>query len=233
MSGQPAIRARGLVRRYGALRVLRGLDLEIPRGACAAMFGPNGAGKSTLLNVLCGMLRPHDGSVEVLGQALPAGPDLRARLGIVGHDAMVYGDLSARENLEYYRRLYRLEDAERPAAMLARVRLEHAADRPVRTFSRGMLQRLSLARALQHEPELLLLDEPFTGLDPAGSDVLVELLAELRARKVTVVLTTHDFERALAAADHAVVLSGGRVVWQRDGTVPAAAEMQRIYHEVA
>ncbi|MFQ5478461.1 MAG: heme ABC exporter ATP-binding protein CcmA [Candidatus Binatia bacterium] len=211
-----AIIARGLTRRFGKLRVLRGLDLEVERGRSLAILGSNGAGKTTLLRILAGLLRKDGGSYEVLGDKVPASPAHRRRVGMMGHETWLYGDLTAIENLEYYRRLYRVPDLGRPAELLERVGLRSAAGRSVRGFSRGMSQRLALARALLHEPELLYLDEPFTGLDRQGARILSAVLEEQRAAGTTVVLVTHDFERAAAVADEAVILGGGKVAWHSD-----------------
>ena len=152
---------------------------------------------------------------------------------MLGHDSFVYGDLTGAENLRYYARLYAVRDPHRVEMLLADLGLRDAADRPARTYSRGMLQRLSLARAILHDPELLLLDEPFTGLDPTGSTLLQDVLVRLRARGVTVILTTHDFDRGLGAADAAVMLHRGRVAWRADGNLPSVGAMQEIFDRVA
>jgi heme exporter protein A len=223
-----AIAARGVERRFGPVRALRGVDLDVARGETLAIFGSNGAGKTTLLRVLAGLLRASAGDVRVLGQPVPGDAPLRRRLGVLAHEPFVYSDLSAAENLFYYARLYGIRSRERVDALLAEVGLRDAAARPARTYSRGMLQRLSLARAVLHEPDLLLLDEPFSGLDATGAEVLGSVLARLRARGATVVLTTHDFDRGLAAATAAVVLHRGRVAWRADGTLPDADAMREV-----
>lgn len=224
-----AIVARDIERRFGHFRVLRGLSLTLARGEVLALFGPNGAGKTTFLRLLAGLTSANRGSVQVLGTTLPGNGALRRRIGVVAHDAFVYGDLTARENLEYYARLYGVADDGRCRRMLEQVGLRSAADRVVRAFSRGMLQRLALARALLHEPELLLLDEPFTGLDPQGVERLIALLIAEKARGTTMIVTTHDFDRGLAVADRAAVLVGGRIAWKSDGRLPDEQEMSRIY----
>jgi len=228
-----AIWVHRLERRFGAVRALRGVELEIPRGRTVALFGSNGAGKTTLLRVLAGLLRPSSGEARILGSPLPGDSSLRRRIGVLGHDSFVYGDLTGAENLTYYARLYEVRDRTRVDALLGELGLRDAADRPARTYSRGMLQRLSLARAIIHEPELLLLDEPFTGLDPTGSNLLQDFLARLRSRGVTVFMTTHDFDRGLAAADIAVMLHRGRVAWRSDDILPKTAAMQDIFERIA
>jgi heme exporter protein A len=228
LSGRDAaVSARGLERRFGAVRALRGVDLEVGSGETLAVFGSNGAGKTTLLRVLAGLLRTHAGEVRLFGRALPGDASLRRRIGVVAHETFIYGDLTGTENLSYYARLYGV-DARRGAELLSDVGLHEAAHRPARTYSRGMLQRLSLARAILHEPELLLLDEPFTGLDAVGADVLAGVFARVRAAGATVVLTTHDFERGIEAATRAVVLHRGRIAWSADGSLPEAATMREI-----
>ncbi len=200
-------------------------------GETVALFGSNGAGKTTLLRILAGLTRPNEGTVHIFGHKLPGDSDLRRKIGMVAHDSFVYGDLTASENLNYYARLYDIPRRERAAELLEAVALGGSTERPVRTFSRGMLQRLSLARAVLHEPRLLLLDEPFTGLDPAGAAVLATMLADLQSGGVAALLITHDFERGLQAADRAVLLHRGRVAWQSGATLPSAAEMNEIYSE--
>jgi heme exporter protein A len=228
-SSGPAVLAEGVERRYGNFRVLRSLELLVERSSVLALFGPNGAGKTTLLRLLAGLASPHRGRAQVFGTPLPGNAALRRRIGVVAHEAYVYGDLTARENLEYYARLYSVDDDARVSGIIEQVGLERAADRAARAFSRGMLQRLSLARALLHRPDLLLLDEPFTGLDPQGVERLIELLATEKARGTTMIITTHDFAHGLAVADRAAVLAGGRIAWESDERLPDAREMSEVY----
>jgi heme exporter protein A len=222
---------KGAVRRYGGLPVLRGVDLDVERGESVALFGPNGAGKTTLLRTLAGLLRADSGSVSVLGRALPADAALRRRIGYLGHESFLYRDLDARENLAYYARLFGVP-ASRIDVLLGEVGLAAVSARRVSAYSRGMLQRLALARAVLHEPELLLLDEPLTGLDPEGVELFARLLGVLRGRGVTVLMATHDIERALAVATRAVVLGRGRIVWDSGaGPLPDAARMAIQYSD--
>lgn len=231
-SAPAAVHIRGLQRRFGSIPVLRRLDLDIAAGDCVALFGPNGAGKSTLLRTLAGLVRADSGTVEVLGTALPGDAALRRRIGFLGHDAYLYRDLDAAENLAFYARLFGVRDAGRCRELLAEVGLERVASRRVGTFSRGMLQRLGLARALLHQPDLLLLDEPLTGLDPEGAEVLARVLSGLKTRGVTVLMATHDIARALESATRAVVLARGRVAWDSAGAPPPdAATMTAHYNQ--
>jgi heme exporter protein A len=225
-----AVRAEALRRSFGGVSVLSGVDLALDAGEALVLLGPNGAGKTTLLRVLALLLRPGGGRLAVFGEdALAAPPALRRRIGFVGHETLCYPDLTAAENLAFYARLFDVPDApERIAELIAWAGLETAARRPVRVYSRGMGQRLALARALLHRPDLLLLDEPFAGLDPHGVAALQERLAGLRAAGHAIVLTTHDLERAAPIATRLAILHRGRIAWEgaghgADGVVVAEA----------
>jgi heme exporter protein A len=203
---------------YAGRRALHDVSTTFAAGQVSAVLGPNGAGKTTLLGILSTLVPPSKGQVSWQTSwghvSLSRSSEARSRIGYVGHDPGLYGDLTARENLTLFAQLYGLpRPAARADAMLARVGLGDAArDAPARTFSRGMSQRLALARALLHEPELLLFDEPSAALDPAGAAWLqTELGAERDAGRV-VVLVTHDLDAAAAVAEHVVVLRRGRVV---------------------
>jgi len=205
-----AIEARGLEKRFGPVSALAGLDLSVPGGASLAVVGPNGAGKTTLLRLVAGLARPTAGTLQVG----PPERDRRARragVGYLGHATLLYPALTARENLVFAGRLQGLADPEaRAEAGLGEHALEAFADRPVGEFSRGMAQRVAIARALVHEPPLLLLDEPFTGLDPDAAEALAARLARLHdVGGRTVVLVTHDLARAAAFAERVVVLRRG------------------------
>lgn len=217
MAAPEAIRGLGLVKRYGGTTALAGVDVAAAGGECLALFGHNGAGKTTLLKILAGLARPSGGRVE-MGDGTRAGtPRARRRLGFLSHDTLLYDELTGRENLLFYARLYALTDVRRLAGVaLAWAGLEAHADLPVGSYSRGMQQRLALARATLHDPEVLLLDEPFTGLDPGAARVLTRSLAELRAAGKTVILTTHDIEAGYRLADRVVVLRRGRVVCEEE-----------------
>jgi heme exporter protein A len=192
------IRARGLERRYGSKRVLRGLDLDVERSGFVLVTGPNGSGKTTLLRLVAGLAAPTGGTLTVDAE--------RAELGYLGHEALVYRELTALENLRLYARLYRVpESAERIGMLLERFGLWGARTDRVGTYSRGMLQRLALCRTLLHEPSLLLLDEPFSGLDVEGAELLERELSERRER-ATFLVATHDPSRLRRFATGAVAL---------------------------
>ncbi len=207
------IDARGVARSFGGRRAVDGVDLCVRPGERVAVVGPNGAGKTTLLRILATLLRPEAGSLTIAGAAIPKQSQAaREHIGYLGHDPMVYLDLSAQQNLELFCDLYGVDDARaRIAAVLGRVGLVARTHDPVRTFSRGMAQRLGIARLTLHAPRVLLLDEPYTGLDTQGTRILDELLGELGDREA-VVLVTHELDRALALAGQAVVMRTGRVV---------------------
>ena len=206
-----AISARGLEKRFGRSAALRGIDLEVPSGSCLAVLGPNGAGKSTLLRLGAGLARPTAGTLQVAGLA-PTSRRARARIGYVGHATLLYPMLTAFENLLFAGRLYGVEE---PAAR-AHVLLEEegqaaVATRSVGELSSGMAQRLSIARSLVPDPSLLLLDEPFSGLDPGSADRLARRIINLRDERHTLLLVSHDLGRAAEVANAALVLAGGRV----------------------
>ncbi len=213
-SAQPVIQVRRLVKRFGPKTVLRGLDLEVRAGEFLALLGPNGAGKTTLLRILASLSRPTAGEVRIGGYRLPhQAAAVRRRLGVVSHQPLLYGDLSAEENLRFYARLYGLgNSAERIEQVLDLVGLGARRRDLVRTYSRGMQQRLAIARALLHDPEVLLLDEPYTGLDQDASAMLDSVLRQVAAQGRTVVMTSHDLSRAAALATRFAVLSRGRIV---------------------
>jgi heme exporter protein A len=209
-SGPAVIEARGLAKRFGAWAALHPLDLDVARGETLALLGPNGAGKTTLLRLLAGLARPSRGTVRVG----PAGDDRRARrrrVGLVGHSTFLYPALTARENMVLAGRLFGLEaPEERAASLLERLELRAAADRPVGDFSRGMAQRASIGRALMHDPDVLLLDEPFTGLDVRAATIVEELIDALREAAHTLVLSGHDLRRVCRLATSALLLDRGR-----------------------
>ena len=204
------IELEGLERRYGERVALAGVSVRVGEGETLSVLGSNGAGKTTLLRVLATLLRPHAGTVRVLGAELPAEAwKVRGRVGLLGHEPLLYLDLSARENLRYHARLHSAGRG-RVEEVLAAVGMERRGDEPVRELSRGMVQRVAAARSVLHDPPLLLLDEPRAGLDPAAAELLEPLIGRASGR--TRVLVTHDVERGRAEADHLLALKGGRAV---------------------
>ncbi len=223
--------ARGVVRSFGGRRAVDGVDLCVRPGERVAVVGPNGAGKTTLLRILATLLRPEAGTLTIAGAAIPKQSQAaREHIGYLGHDPMVYLDLTAQQNLELFCDLYGVPDApERIAAALSRVGLVARTHDPVRTFSRGMAQRLGIARLTLHAPRLLLLDEPYTGLDTQGTRILDELLGGLGGREAIVVVT-HELDRALELAGEVVVMRRGRVA-ARVGTAGVGLDRFRTDYQ--
>ena len=207
------ITVKKLVKRFGLKTVLRGLDFNVQPGEFVALLGPNGAGKTTFLRILASLSRPSLGEVSIAGYKLPQeAAKVRARLGVVSHLPLLYGDLSAEENLRFYGRMYNITNQEtRITEVLALVGLEARRRDLVRTFSRGMQQRLAIGRAVLHDPEVVLFDEPYTGLDQDASSMLDDVLKTVAAEGRTVVMTSHDLTRAEDLATRFDILSRGVV----------------------
>lgn len=208
------INVRKLVKRFGLKTVLRGLDFQVEQGEFVALLGPNGAGKTTFLRILASLSRPTMGEVRIAGYRLPnQAAAVRSRLGVVSHLPLLYGDLTAQENLRFYARMYGVPQMDaRITEGLELVGLKHRRRDLVRTFSRGMQQRLAIGRAVLHDPEVMLFDEPHTGLDQDASAMLDNVLREVAARGRTVVMTSHDLARAADLASRFDILSRGVIV---------------------
>ncbi len=208
-----AIKAEGLTKVFGGRRAVDDVTFAVPPGAFLSIFGPNGAGKTTLLRLLATLGRPTSGQAWLMGIDVKEEPDqAREHLGLISHNSMLYPDLTAEENLMIYARLYGVEDPRsRVLDLLDAVELKHRRLDVVRTFSRGMTQRLSIARALIHDPEVVFLDEPYSGLDPHAVEIFDDLIASTRAGR-TFVMVSHDLQKGFAMCTHALVLSKGRVV---------------------
>ena len=228
MAAPPAaIELDGLTRRYGERVALDAVTLAVPAGATLVVFGPNGAGKSTLLRVLATLLRPHAGAVRILGRELPAeGWAVRGRIGLLTHEPLVYRDLSGRENLRFHARLHGVGFG-RVEALLEQVGLHRRADDRVHTYSRGMVQRLAVCRAVLHDPEVLLLDEPRANLDPAAREIVEPLIGAESGR--TRVVTSHDPAGGLAEADLALGLRGGRAALVGPAAAIEPAQIGALY----
>lgn len=208
-----AVQVEDLSFSFGTTPVLRGLSLLVERGSMLTIFGPNGAGKTTFLKVLAGLLRPTRGSVCVEGVDAVKNPGaLRRLIGLISHQTYLYPQLSGRENLEFYGRMYGVTDPRREARlMLEQLGLAPIMDREVATYSRGTQQRFSIARALLHRPRVLLLDEPFTGLDQQARESLASLLSTVRDGERTVVMATHDIDEGLGLSDRVAILVRGKL----------------------
>jgi len=222
-----ALELRGVTRRYGERTALADVTLTLEPGRTLAVLGPNGAGKSTLLRLLATLLRPHAGELRVLGHALPDEAwRVRGRIGLLGHEPLLYRELTARENLEFHGALHGV-GRERAEELLAAVRMERRADEPVRTLSRGMVQRVAVCRALLHDPELLLLDEPRANLDPTAGELVEPLVGRGSGRSRVIV--SHDPGGALAEADVVLGLVRGRAALLAPASELDAAALAELY----
>ncbi len=223
------VRAVELEKWYDDRPILRDINLDIAPGGFLALLGANGAGKSTLLKILATLLPPSKGELKLFDQPANSNPiAIRGRIGVISHQPILYRDLTVLENLEFFGKLYGVAHAtERALELLEAVRLRHRALEPVRNLSRGMSQRVSIARALMHNPPLLLADEPFAGLDAPSTDDLEKLLTQLHEDGRTIILSNHDLAQSLRLARHAIVLRQGRVVIDRPTSRLTAAEVLR------
>ncbi|MBI4336846.1 MAG: heme ABC exporter ATP-binding protein CcmA [Chloroflexi bacterium] len=230
-SASPALEVRGLVKSYGAHLALKGIDLVLPWGQALAMFGPNGSGKTTLIKVLATLARPTEGQVRIAGLDQRRHAALARRLiGVVGHNTFLYDDLTARENLRFYARMFGVtKPDERIAGLGEALGLALHLDRRVRTLSHGLQKRVGIARALLHDPSLLLLDEPETGLDPEAAALLESLLRRHLERGGSLVFTTHSVERGLAIASRVAVLREGRIAYTEERASLDVQAFQELY----
>ena len=225
----PAIAASNLEKRFGRAVALRGIDFTIPDGTSLALVGPNGAGKSTLLRLIAGLARPTAGTLQIGGDDSHRRAT-RGRIGYIGHATLLYPALTARENLIFAGRCHGLPDpADRADELLADEGLARVADRAAGGFSRGMAQRLAIARGLVHDPRVILLDEPFTGLDRNAAERFARRIEGMRRDGRTLVLVSHDVRFAAQVADAAIVLSDGRIAHAIFDAPPDAAELERAY----
>jgi heme exporter protein A len=223
----PAVALRDLGRAYGDRIALTGVSVELARGATLAVFGANGAGKTTLLRVLATLLRPHAGEAVVLGRQLPRdGWAVRGRIGLVAHEPLLYRDLTPRENLRFHARLHGVARA-RVETLLDAVGMAGRADEPLRSLSRGMAQRVAICRAVLHEPELLLLDEPLANLDPGAAGAVQPLIG--RASAAARVLISHEVEQGLSEADVVLGLRVGRPEIAAPASAVGAEDVRELY----
>ncbi len=231
MQDSPLIRAEGLSKIFGRRKVLQDINFELEKGEFLTIIGPNGAGKTTLIKILATLVLPSSGSVSIDGFDLRKDSvSIRERMGLISHNPLLYGDLTAYENLLFYGRMFGIKDLEaRISQLLEKVELGHRKFDVVRTFSRGMQQRLSIARVLLHNPSILLLDEPHSGLDPHATDILDDLLENLKREDRTFIMATHNLEKGLEHATSILILSQGRVVFQGEKRDLDIANLREIY----
>lgn len=221
----------GLSKRFANKHVLKGLDIKVPPGEIVALLGANGAGKTTLLRILAALANPTLGKIKIGGHALPAeAAAARARIGFLGHKTLLYSDLSAEQNLLFCSRLYGVQNANsRVDEVLELVNLSRRKRDPVRIFSRGMLQRLAIGRAILHNPQVLLLDEAHTGLDQESAAMLNELLRSLANEGATILMASHDLERVSELANRVDVLVSGRIAASHSKTEMSTGSLARFY----
>ena len=227
----PAVDVRGATKRFGHLIALHGVDLKVPQGTTLALFGPNGAGKTTLLKLIATLGKPTAGRVFIRGiDTLKEPEQVRSEIGLISHQTLLYEDLTARENLLFYGRLYGLRDLRALAdAALGAVGLRGRENDRVRGFSRGMKQRLSIARATLHRPAILLLDEPFTGLDTSARTMLGRMLRDLKQEGRTIILVTHDLVRGAALSDRFAILNRGRIAAEASTENLSPEDLEALY----
>jgi heme exporter protein A len=225
----PLITARGVWKFFGDFAALRDINLEIPTGATLALLGRNGAGKTTFLRMLAALSRPSKGSITIADGELRS-QSQRRRIGVIGHGIWIYDELTAAENLEFFGRLYGVGDSkQRVDQWLESTGLERVRNRPAREFSRGMRQRLAIARAFFHEPEILLLDEPFTALDDRAAELLAGLIRQAHDQGRTAIISTHQLREALTLATHIAILDRGKLAFRGPNTDEVRAAPEAFY----
>lgn len=232
-SSGAVIEVSNLRKEYGHFSALRNLNLSLYPGEFVSLFGPNGAGKTTLIRILAHLLRPTSGIVKVLGTPLEqVGPDIRRQLGVISHQTFLYGNLTGRENLRFYGRLFGVQNLEgRIEQVLEQVEMTSRADGLVGNFSKGMAQRMAIARAILHEPRIILLDEPYSGLDTHAAWLLTELLRQLRDGQRTLLMTTHNLEQGLELSHRVCIQVAGKMVLDSPARDFTPASLGQLYRD--
>lgn len=226
------VEVRGVTKAFGKRKVLDNISFNIERGGFLSLFGPNGAGKTTLVKIMATLIQPTEGEVLIQGLATDRQAlDIRGRIGLISHSPLLYPDLNALENLRYYADLYLIKNPEvRIEELLEEIELSHRRYDLVRTYSKGMLQRLSIARALLHRPAILFLDEPHTGLDPHAVDILDELIGGIR-KEHTFVMITHNLDKGLEMCTEAMIIDSGKIVYHRPSRDIDLEEFSAVYRD--
>jgi heme ABC exporter ATP-binding subunit CcmA len=232
-SNELVIIAESVTKSFGNIQALRGVDLKVKKGEFLTVFGPNGAGKTTLIKLLATLTKPTSGKVIIVNHDIKKEPDkVRGLIGVISHDPYLYENLSAIENLRFFAYLYGVSKVQgRTLEVIRQVGLESRMHDLVRTFSHGMKQRLAVARAIVHEPKILLLDEPYSGLDQHGSRVFGELLKLLKAQSRTIVMTTHNISEGLEMSHRIAILSAGRIAYENETSKVEPTRFKEIYFE--
>lgn len=228
-----AIKTENLNHSFGHIDALKEINLKVPRGCFFSVFGPNGAGKTTLIKILSTLIRPVSGKAFIYGADITeSGDKIRSKIGLISHNTFVYGNLNPYENLKFYGKLYGLSNLDaRIKALLNEVGLSHRTYDPVRTFSRGMQQRLSIARAMINNPSIIFLDEPYTGLDQHAIRILTDILKKLHKAQNTIVMATHHLKQGLEICDQVVIMVAGKIVFERPSSDISSEEFEKIYFE--
>lgn len=228
------MQVKDVTKRFGAVEALRGVSFAVEEGSFLTLFGPNGAGKTTLIKILSTLTKPTSGSVSVAGIDLSDDPQsVRAAIGVISHDPFLYGALTAFENIKFFAIMYGMDNVEdRALEAIKRVGLGHRMYDMVRTFSRGMQQRLAVARATVHEPQALLLDEPYTGLDQHGAHMFTDMLNGLKSQRRTVIMTTHNITEGLGISDSAAIMNGGKIEYFESSDKISAEEFKEKYMSI-
>jgi heme exporter protein A len=230
------IQVAGLTKSYGYIKAIKGIDLSLAAGDFLCLFGPNGAGKTTLIRILSTLIKPTSGRVEIAGYNLAEDTqELRSQIGVISHATYLYGSLTALENIKLYAKLYGMSHPEQRAReLIEQVGLAEREHHLVRTFSRGMQQRLSIARALIHQPRIILLDEPYTGLDQHAAHLLSDLLNQLNDGERTIILISHNLSRGLALANRVAIMVEGKLIYDQPRNQVKETEFEQLYcHYVA
>lgn len=230
----PMIEVKKLTKSFGTLYALRGIDLQISRGTFLTIFGPNGAGKTTFLRILATLSRASSGRILIDGKPLKHQAEaVRRRLGVIAHATFLYDELTAVENLRFYGKMFDLKDiAGRSEQVLEDVGLGSRKNDLVRTFSRGMQQRLSIARAMLHDPDILLLDEPYTGLDQHAAKMLTDWLARLRSENRTIIMVTHELDSGITLAERAAIFLRGKLAYHEAVNSSSREAFRNIYFDI-
>jgi heme exporter protein A len=230
-NAEQIIEVKGLVKKFGFKTVLRKVDLSLEKGDFLALFGHNGAGKTTLIRILCSLMRPTSGEIRIAGlDPLDEREALCKTIGVISHRTFLYENLSAFENLRFYGKMYDVRNLmDRIEALLELVGLSEYRNDPVNTFSRGMQQRLSVARAIIHDPQILFLDEPYTGLDQHGAEDLKKLLKRFRNQGKTILMTSHNIDRGLELCNQVAILKSGRLVFREETSGILKDDFKQLY----
>jgi ABC-type multidrug transport system ATPase subunit len=231
--GSGDIIAEGVTKSFGNIQALSGIDLRVKKGEFLTVFGPNGAGKTTLIKLLSTLTKPTSGKLIIADHDIRKEPDkVRGLIGVISHDPYLYGNLSALENMRFFASLYSVSQAEEKAiGVIKQIGLESRMHDLVRTFSRGMQQRLAVARAIIHEPKILLLDEPYTGLDQHGGRIFGDLLKWLKTQNRTIIMTTHNLPEGLEISDRVAILNKGKIIYESDARGVELTKFKEIYFE--